>query len=97
MSNINTAISIYVGYGITPFPKENSARLAGSFDIEAARQLESQINALLSELEKLQPDWTAHTLASASKWAVTELKRSHPELDDKATDALEWIYSWWWK
>lgn len=97
MTQLNTAIPLYVGYGVSSFPKEDATRLVGPFGPELGAQLAAQISKLLAELDGIKPDWSKHDLVTASKWAVAELKRSHPELDEKATAALEWIYSWWWK
>jgi len=97
MRLINEAVPVFVGYGITVFPKLDGNRLTAKFGPEISIDLERQVKSLLDELKKLQPDWTSHTLVSASKWAVSELRRVHPELDDRAASALEWVYSWWWK
>ncbi|MBI2946666.1 MAG: hypothetical protein HYY23_03410 [Verrucomicrobia bacterium] len=94
---ISAAVPLYVGYGITPFPKEDGERLVREFGPEVGRQLELKVKQVLGELDQLKPDWSAHTLVSASRWAGTELSDRHPELDAKAVAALEWIFSWWWK
>jgi len=36
------------------------------------------------------PEWSKHDLVSGSKWVVADLKRLHPDLDGRATVALEW-------
>jgi hypothetical protein len=94
---INEAVPLYVGYGITSFPNEDASRLAAQFGPELGRQLESEVKSLLDELDQLKPDWNTHSLLSAAKWAGEELKSKHPDLDSKAIDAFEWIFSWWWK
>lgn len=97
MTQLNSAIPLYVGYGVSSFPNEDAVRLIAPFGPELGAQLAAQISKLLAELDGIKPDWSKHDLVSASKWAVAELKRTYPDLDDKATAALEWIYSWWWK
>jgi hypothetical protein len=97
MHSLNKAIVLYLGHGITTYPVSDASRLAQCFSAQEASGLAEQVNVLLDELDAIKPDWNAHTLVSGSQWAVAQLKRSHPELDDKATAALEWAYSWWWK
>lgn len=94
---VNEGIPLYLGYGVTSYPKEDASRLVQKYGTKVALEIEKEVQSLLTELEQLQPDWNKHTLVSGSKWAVAELRRIHPELDDHAADALEWVYSWWWK
>jgi hypothetical protein len=94
---INAAVPLYIGYGITSSPKPDGSRLAAEFGSALGLQLESDVKLLLHELGQLKPDWNSQNLISATKWASGELKRKHPELDSKAIAALEWIYSWGWK
>ena len=97
MTLINEAVPLYLGYELDPFPKEDASRLVSKFGVERGNELESQVKMLLNELIKLKPDWNAHTLVTASRWAVAELRQVHPELDNRSIAALEWVYSWWWK
>jgi hypothetical protein len=94
---ISSAVCIFVGRGISPYPKEDGTRLREAFGAELAADLEPRIRLLLDELDQIKPDWKTHTLESASKSAAGDMKTKHPELDEKAVAALEWIYSWWWK
>jgi len=94
---VNTALPLYVGYGITSYPKEDVSRLVSEFGSDLAAQMECEIKLLLTELDQLKPDWNTHSLISAAKWASEEIKRKHPELDSKAITALEWCFTWWWK
>lgn len=97
VDKINTAISLYIGYGVTSFPKEDSSRLIAEFGSDTALQLEALVKSILNELNQLKPDWKKQSLISATQWASAELTRKHPELDKNSIAALEWIYSWWWK
>jgi hypothetical protein len=96
-SDLSKAIVIYVGYGITTYPKEEGSRLLSEFGTERAAELEARIKNILESLNQIKPDWNKHTLVSGSQWAVAELKKTIPGLDAKGTAALEWLYSWWWK
>jgi hypothetical protein len=95
--NLNIAIPLFVGYGVTTYPQEDGSRLTARFGNEVGLQLEAKVNLLLKEFDALRPDWNVHSLQSGTKWAVGELKRKHPELDSEALAALEWVFSWWWK
>jgi hypothetical protein len=97
MQSINAAVPLYLGYGTASFPTENASRLVAEFGPETGSKLERQVKLLLEELNKIKADWSLQTLVSGSKWAVSELRQKHPELDDQAVAALEWTYSWWWK
>src|SRR5690242_13454667 len=97
MNLISEALSLYVGYGITSFPKEDVSRLKEKFDSDVALRLEKEIKLILEDLDSIKPDWKSHSLVSGSKWAVEELRHLHPELNSKAVEALEWIFSWWRK
>ena len=96
VNDISIAVSLYLGYGLTSFPKEDASRLVPRFGSNASR-LETQVRALLTELDSVRPDWNAHSLASGSQWAVAQLRSAHPELEDDAVNALVWTYAWWWK
>jgi hypothetical protein len=95
--NINTAIPLYIGYGIAPYPKEDISRLVSEFGSDVAQQLEAKVKQLLDELNQIKPDWNSHSLQSGAKWASEQLKRKYPELDPTSIAALEWAFSWWWK
>ncbi len=97
MSRMSEALALYVGKGISPYPKEDASRLASVYAPDDARDLQGQVDQLLRELEKIKPDWSAHTLASGAQWAVDQLKRTHPEIDRDAGKTLEWACAWWWR
>jgi hypothetical protein len=97
MGNLNRAISVYVGWKISPFPKLDETRVLDFFGPAAGTVLLSRLNPLVRELEAIRPNWEEHDLVSASKWAVGVLVSRHPHLADEGKAALEWLYSWWWK
>jgi hypothetical protein len=93
---LNRAVRRYIGYGVNSFPNEDPARLIAEFGPELGSRLDTQVKSLLEELDRIKPVIDSSPLLSA-KNAVAELKLNHPELDPNTIDALEWIYSWWWK
>ena len=96
MNAISEAVPLYLGFRKASFPEKDPTRLTPRFGSNAP-QLERQVKEILAELNKIRPDWNAHDLVSGSQWAVAQLRRSHPELEDEAARALEWAYAWWWK
>lgn len=97
MNDFNRAIELYVGWKVSPLPKEEDARVLDHFGQAGGAELLQRVHALIQELQGLQPNWEEYDLVGASKWAVGQLATSHPELSDEGKVALEWIYSWWWK
>jgi hypothetical protein len=96
-TNLSSAVSLFIGRGKSAYPKEDVTRLIAAFGPKIAADLEPRVRGLLAELDQIKPDWKVHDLVGAAKWAVGKLKAQHPELDEEAVAALEWIYSWWWK
>lgn len=97
MDALNRAIVLYIGRGMSPYPKEDESRVVDHFGASQGSTLAAQVRKILEELQRMQPNWDQHDLVGASKWAVSQLKLKHEGLDDAAVAALEWIYSWWWK
>ena len=97
-SNImNKAIVLFLGYGLTTHPDEQSQLLVNEFDLQVANEIEADIKKLHNEIENLKPDWSVHTLISAGSWLKAETQRIHPELDQLALNAIEWAFTWWWR
>jgi hypothetical protein len=91
------AVVKFLGYGISILPDEDPKRLIEDFGLEVAGELELEVNQLLKELNLLKPDWNKQSLVEAGAWAKVEMQRNHPELDQKSLDALEWVFTWWWR
>lgn len=96
-SDANEAVRIYIGYGESNFPLEDSSRLAGRFGNDEYLQLEELAKKVFYDLNELKPDWSSHTLESAGKWARDLMLSSHPWLDEGALSAVEWAFTWWWR
>ena len=94
---LSLAVVRFLGYGMATHPDEDPARLVGEFGAQMASTLEPDVRQLLDELNKLKPDWSAHSLVTAGAWAKEEIRRRHPELSQDALDALEWAFTWWWR
>ena len=96
MDSLNRAISLYVGWDVSSFPKEDSARVFAAFG-SVGDLLVLKVKTLLEELNGFKVDWSKFDLLAGSEWAVAQLRERHPEIDDEGAKALVWIYSWWWK
>lgn len=94
---LSLAVIRFLGYGKAAHPEEDSTRLMDEFGVVAGSKLEPEVRQLLDELNGLKPDWSAHSLVTAGAWAKEEMRRSHPELNHEALDALEWAFTWWWR
>lgn len=97
MSDLNRAISLYIGWNISSYPQEDGSRVLDHFGEVKGAKLVDQVRSLVEELQRIQPNWEKHDLVGASKWAVGKLASRHWTLNGEAKSALEWLYSWWWK
>jgi hypothetical protein len=52
-----------------------------------------RVESLAEEIGKLTPDWSIYNLSEGTAWAVDEMKRRHPDLDDSAAKTLGWAFS----
>jgi predicted polyphosphate/ATP-dependent NAD kinase len=96
-SDVSRAVVLYLGHGIANYAEENVGRVVEEFGKEKTKFLEREVTDILAELNAITPNWNVHTLESAASWVRDQMKSSHAELDDKALDALEWAFTWWWR
>lgn len=94
MDDLNEAIRLYVGWAITRYPQEEAARVAERFGAARGAVLTARVQLLLHELQAVPIDWQVHTLASGSAEAARAMKLRHPALDEAATSAMAWSFSW---
>lgn len=94
---LSMAVVRFLGYGAEKYPDESPSRLVDEFGLEMASKLESEVRQLLDELNSLKPDWSSQSLVMAGAWAKEEMRRAHPYLNEKALEALEWAFTWWWR
>ncbi len=96
-ADLNRAVVLYVRHGTAAWPQRDGAAVVREFGAERAGALLPRVASLLDEIGRIDLDWRAHTLASATQCARAELQRRHPELDDAALGALAWKFSYDWK
>lgn len=93
---LGRATILYLGFGHASWPQHDEAGLVREFG-ERAPVLMEAVRRLREEIGRVAVDWSAHTLASATDMARSEMKRCHPELSEAALDALAWEFSYNWK
>lgn len=54
-----------------------------------------RVTALSVEVGDLRPDWSIHNLGSATEWAIQEMRRRHPDLNEEGARILGWAFSYW--
>jgi hypothetical protein len=85
-NSLAAALRSYTGRGTSPFPRRDPRAVAGP--------VLAEIERLMNEMNELEPDWTSHSLASATAWAEAEMRARHPKLDDDALASLAWCWSY---
>lgn len=96
-AKLNLAIALYVGYGVTSFPKPNGERLIAEFGKDDAGALEAEVCKVLADVDEIQIDWSQNDLEGAISLVISELLRTHPYLDKSALSAIRWHFSYLWK
>jgi hypothetical protein len=84
--DLSLAIIKYYGVEIKFHTFSNRRRIIDEFGKKGAI-LARRIDKLLNGLD-LKQDWDKYTLESATKWAIEIIYGKHPELSEKALEAL---------
>lgn len=90
---LNEAIPLYVGIGSELSPKFQAKRVEDRFGKVVAASLVVQIEAILADLWLLKPDWQKMNLEEGTDWALREIHKRYPGLDEQALNAIGWTYS----
>jgi hypothetical protein len=92
------ALMLYLGTGISPYPKRDPERLVTKYGEKEGLDLVAYSEGVLQELYAHEPDWSVDDLEGAADRACRIIiSDSHPELSCDAVAALKWSYSWDWK
>jgi hypothetical protein len=91
------AMILFLGRGISPYPKRDPERLTERFGNGDGFDLIRYVQSVLDEMYDVQPDWSQGDLASETDKALNRVRTNHPELSDDALAALRWSFSWDWK
>lgn len=93
-SDLNRAISIYLGVGLNPYPQPDFARVVARLGKKRAEAVHAKLEAIFEALDAESPNWSRHSLIAATNHAVAGVKRRFRDLDRKSLRALRWSYSW---
>jgi hypothetical protein len=90
-SPLGPQLKLYFSEGRSPFPKADPQTVLSTYGAASLQRIED----LAEEIGKLTPDWSIYDLSTGTDWAVGEMKRRHPDLDDSAAKTLGWAFSYW--
>jgi hypothetical protein len=94
---VSQAVVLFLGFGVASSPRHDDGRLVQQFGAARGAVLEAEVRSLLREVDKINVDWSAHSLASAGKMARQHMHVMHPDLSEAALNALEWMFTFDWK
>jgi MFS family permease len=97
VDDLSAAVVVVMGFRTRSSPTRDYAVLAKLCGETRARELASQVQTLLSELDGMQVDWGKHDLASAGDEAIRFMASRHPELTKEALEALAWTFTFSWR
>lgn len=84
-------LKLFFSEGRSAYPKEDPEAVLSAFGPAALQRVET----LSTETGLLAPDWSKHDLRSATEWAIQEMRRRHPDLDEEGARVLGWAFSYW--
>lgn len=93
-ADVNVALIAYLGYKRADSPQSDWQAVVDGIGMARAEAVEIPMLVILSELHEMKPDWTIHSLWSGSEWAVRELRKRHPELEESVVKPLVWAFSY---
>lgn len=79
-------LKLFFCEGRSSYPTEDPGSALSAFGPAALQR----VRALSAEIGGLSPDWSVHDLGSATDWAVQEIRRRHPDLDEDGARILGW-------
>lgn len=91
MSPPGPAFRLYLSDGVSSYPDENPEAVLSTFGAATLERVEK----VAAEMGALEPDWTVHDLVSGTEWAVREMVRRRPDLDEESQRMLAWAFSYW--
>ena len=92
-SLLSDAIVIWTGWGSSPWPVRDEARIVERFGAETARSLLPRIRELEDEFYSSDARIVVEDLAEMGRVAAKQFREAHPDLSDEAVRALTWSYT----
>lgn len=96
-TDLSEAVVLYLRFDDAPMPRHDHERLLAQFGPDKGQEIGQRVETLMDELGRVKIDWSAHSLDSGTDAARAEMKAKHPELSERALDALAWKFSYDWK
>ena len=94
---ISDALVRYVGQGLLSYPQLDMGRALAVLNEESRDRVQSLLEAIFHFADSVNPDWKNCSLWEGSCHIARRTQQQFPELDEAATMALAWSYSYWWK
>lgn len=91
---LSRAVVIWTGFGVTPWPKRDKARLVRTFGSEMTDKLLPLLRQLADDFNASDAMFVATDLQRMGELAAQQFRKAHPELDDNAVNALAWCYTY---
>jgi len=96
--HLSKAVVVWTGWGTkASWPVRTEAPLIKRFGAETAAMLIGPVRQLAADCSASDAVDTAHTTVEMMERASDDLRAIHPEISEKAIQALAWCYSWDWK
>lgn len=97
VDDLSEGLVVVIGFRTRNSPTRDYAALASVFGEARARDLSSQVQLVLGDLDGMQVDWSRHGLASAGDEAIRFMASRHPALTEEALEALAWTFTFSWR
>lgn len=91
------AIVLYLGGDSALHPTIRKDLLEDSFGLEDSQELIAYADAVVSEMNQVEIDWTECDLQSGTAQYKQRVRELHPELSDRAVEVLGRAFSFWWR
>lgn len=95
--SLSQAIIAWTGWGQTPYPRRDEARVAECLGKDVAVALMPFVKRLENEFYASDAAHRGADLKALGDSAAAEFRVAHPELSSDAVDALAWCYIFDWK
>ena len=93
-SEVDEAIRLWTGFGVTPWPKRSAERLREVLGDVRAAQMEPVVRALEDDFYASDARDRGMDLQEMSDLAIEDFRRRHPEVGEDAAEAFAWCYTW---
>ena len=89
---VSRAIVLWSGLGKTSYPQRDDSRVVTTFG-EAAPDLIALVHELARQYYRTDAEHRFADLSDMGRAASEQFRSAHPEIGDRAVQALEWCYT----